>query len=182
MKKHVRILLGSESDAKSANIILNILKRVGVTYRVSIISCHRHAGVIFNGFIADIEESIIVFIGGMSLAAPGLIESFLRNTEVFNRIVFAIPTDNAARSAIEDLPMGTAIITSGLNEVSLTHSLSNSALAIAKLSMMINGDSTVTLRDYYRELGKSKPLIEKFILEDGLIPIKEKKIDTREEG
>lgn len=169
MPKEVRILLGSISDNDNANVILEILHDTGITCAASVVSCHRNAGEEFNDFVLNIKENIIVFIGGMSLAAPGLIESILRNNGRFDQIVFAVPTDKAARSAIEDLPMGTAIITSGLNEISLKHSLANSALSIAKMALMLSSEPATKLADFYKKLNRKKQLVEDLNLEGGKI-------------
>lgn len=155
----VRLILGSESDAEKGNIFLKVLEEVGVECRVSIASCHRNIGGEFEQTIFGISEEIIVMLGGMELAAPGIIESLLRNAENFDSIVFGIPTDRAARSAIENLPKGTAIITSGLNEISVTHSIINSALAVAKLVGMLGKKGAVEdgLRAWYKK--NSKPVV-----------------------
>ncbi len=166
----VRVILGSESDGNNANIILKVLRDVAVKYGVSVASCHRNSGGRFEKFTKDIKEKIIVFIGGMSLAAPGLIESILRNTNNHDYIVFGVPTDKPARSAIEDLPMGTAIITSGLNETSLEHSLTNSALAIAKLAAILgNKEVFEGLAYWHKEIKDEKPLVPEVKLTEGLM-------------
>lgn len=169
----VRLILGSESDVEKGNIFLATLRESGVDCQVSIASCHRNIGGEFEKFVVGIQEKIIVMLGGMELAAPGIIESLLRNAEKFDSIVFGVPTDKAARSAIENLPQGTAIITSGLNEISLKHSIINSALAVAKLVAML-GDESVKegLKAWYRK--NSKPVVPNVKLgEDGLIIINE---------
>ena len=171
----VRVLLGSESDSIYANFLLEVLRDTYVRYDVSVISCHRNAGEDFEKFVKKIEERIIVFIGGMSLAAPGIIESILRNTIKYDHIVFGVPTDKAARSAIEDLPLGTAIITSGLNEISIKHSIVNSALAVAKLAAMLGNNEVFSgLADWYSKTNEKKPIIPSVKLANGLIPEKNK--------
>lgn len=136
----IKFILGSETDAKDANELLKIWERLGIETEVSIGSCHWHTGddkAGFEKFIKEIREKIIVFIGGMSLAAPGIIEAINKVNNQSDKIVFAVPTDQAARSAIEDVPKGTALLTSGLNTISLKHSLFNSAVAVAKLALCL---------------------------------------------
>jgi phosphoribosylcarboxyaminoimidazole (NCAIR) mutase len=172
----VRLVLGSKTDAENANKILAIWKEIGLSYKVSSASCHRHGGGDFAKFVLSIKEPFIAFIGGMSLAAPGLIEVVKKKALQARYIVFAIPTDKAARSAVEDLPAITAIITSGLNTVSLSHSLKNSAVAIAKLCFLVSEDESIIdgLFKLYKKEELDKPLEEEIELVDGLIPIKKK--------
>ena len=170
----VRLILGSPTDAPNGNLIIPIFQAAKIRYDVSFASCHRDAGEDFNTFVNSIDEKIIAFLGGMELAAPGCIASMLRNSQDFNKIVFAIPTDKAARSAIENLPEGTAVITCGLNETSPKHSIKNSGLAIAQMAYMLG--HRMEIRDgligYYEDLRAKKPLIYRVELEaNGLIPV-----------
>ena len=87
----------------------------------------------YNSFLRSIEEPIVVYVGGMEFAAPGVVSAYFRNLGLNAKLVFSVPTDIAARSATENLPFGTPLITSGLNEISVKHSVKNSALAIAKI-------------------------------------------------
>jgi phosphoribosylcarboxyaminoimidazole (NCAIR) mutase len=179
----IRFVLGSETDAKEANELLKVWNRLSIKTEVSIASCHWHAGDEGDGFekfIKGIAERIIVFIGGMSLAAPGIIETINKVNGCCEKIVFAVPTDQAARSAIEDVPKGTALLTSGLNTVSLNHSLFNSAVAVAKLAFMAMPkgrapEAAFQLRVLLSEIRQSKPIVEKIKLANGLIPLPQPK-------
>jgi phosphoribosylcarboxyaminoimidazole (NCAIR) mutase len=179
MSKTIRFILGSlETDAKHANKVLEILNQLGVEYEVSAASYHGHAGAGFEHFVDhEISEDIIVFIGGLELAGPGAIEAISKNAGLVERIVFGIPTDHIARNSIEGLPRGTAVITCGYNEVSLKHTLVNSALAIARL-VAFSGDEKVTdkLKAWYLNAKREKPLIKCIALDSrGLLPEPEKK-------
>lgn len=178
MSWSVRVIQGSMSDSEHTNKLLKVLGEVGVSYRVSVASCHRNLGDHrgdLGPFIESIDEEIIVFIGGMSLAAPGIIRSWLVGIRRYNRIVFGIPLDEAARSAIEDLPLGCPVITCGLNTVSVSHSITNSALAIAHLVKTAVGGVS-DLDKWYVGNKLKKPLKETVELdENGLIPIGTKK-------
>lgn len=175
MKNDVRVLQGSASDGKFTNILLGLLGLLGVSYRVSTASCHRNDDKL-RGFISGIEEDIIVFIGGMSLAAPGIIRANLITAIKPRTLVFAIPLDLAARSAIEDLPVGMPIITGGLNTVDVKHSIRNSALSLAQLVAAKNNNHDITrkLIEWFENNKTNKPLVENVELDkNGLIPIKE---------
>jgi phosphoribosylcarboxyaminoimidazole (NCAIR) mutase len=169
----VDLVLGSESDAPHGNVVIDVFKKVGVRYEVRIASCHRDAGQDFIEFLEALRAPIIAYLGGMEFAAPGIAESTNRNLGILDKLVYAIPTDIAARSAIENLPMGTGIATSGLNEKLFKHSMINSALTIAKIAGMLgNRDIFHGLAKYYADLRKDKPLVSKVQLTgDGFIPV-----------
>ena len=167
------LILGSKKDWKNANVILEVWRDVSMTHWVGIASSHRHGDNDFADFIRGIKERLIVFIGGQSLAAPGLIETINKKAEKWDCFVFGVPTDKAARSAIEDLPKGTAIITCGLNETSLESGLVNSALVTAKLAARLSGNLLIIpglIKWHYQNL-KENPLTPVVELdENGLIP------------
>jgi len=175
-EKHLRIILGSESDIKNANIVLTIWQIFGINSAVSIGSCHWHSGDDFNEFVKSIPEDIIVFLGGMSLHAPAIIKSILFNANIFTLVV-GVPTDKSARDAIEVLPEGAGILTTGLNTISLTHSLKNAAYSIAPLIAKLNPDSGIWQK--ILEHNKLKRCVEKRLqpniqLINSLIPIPKK--------
>jgi len=184
-KSDIRLILGSiETDAKNANALLKIWNRLGIRVHVSGASCHWHVGGEgeddFVKFIKEIPEGLIAFIGGLSLAAPGIIETINKVNDHCEKMVFAIPTDTAARSAIEDLPRGTAILTSGLNTVSLGHSLDNNAIATAKVAISMMPErrrlnAAFEMRCMLSEMRQEKPIVPKVKLVNGLMPIPEKK-------
>jgi len=167
--------MGSPNDAEPANKFLKALRDLNVPYGVSNASCHRNQDE-FEKFILWLEADIIVFIGGMSLAAPGFIRAILVAAKRFARLVFAIPLDAAARSAIEDLPAGTPVITCGLNTVSVSHSITNSALAVGHIYALLGSEGAITgLGRWYANQRKEKPIVTDVELVDGLIPILKEK-------
>lgn len=175
----VRVIMGSQSDAERTNELLTILKRLEIPYNVSVASCHRNEAELVQ-FVLSLKEQIIVFIGGMSLAAPGIIRSIYTANKVMTKIIFGIPLDVAARSAIEDLPAGTPVTTCGLNTAGFRHSLTNSALAIGHIfAVSGNGSVTQHLSEWYDEQQKEKPLVESVGLVYGLIPIPKKEGEKR---
>lgn len=156
-----RLVLGSKTDVDNARIVTKIWEEIGLKFIVSIASCHKHGGGEFEEFILEkVTEPIVAFLGGMELAAVGVIETLYRNHNMWGKIVFGIPTDKAARSAIENLPKGVAVITVGLNEISLNHSLTNSALSIAKLLSIQDPSIIPGLQKYYQKMRDENPLIE----------------------
>jgi len=172
MKKDVIVIEGSRTDDKKTNLVLEILHAVGVTYRVFAGSCHWHTAKEFEDFVDNIKERLIVFIGGMELAAPGIIAARNRNNKTLHKLVIGIPTDKAARSAIENLPLGTAVLTPGLNETSVTHSIQNGALGVAQLAGMFSKPKILrNLEQWYEKTKSTKPLEEIKLNEKGLISV-----------
>lgn len=173
MTAQIHIILGSETDISNANKILRLWRRFGLDYVVSIASCHWHSGAGFDRLVSTIQEKVIAFLGGMSLQAPAIIESMEKNQGEF-KLVIGIPTDEAALSAIMDLPKGTGILTTGLNRISLSHSLENAALTIAKNLALIYGDLEIQKKilDYHREKRDGEKRIQAYLEldENGLIP------------
>ncbi len=157
MGNDVRVILGSKSDAGKANIALAILHQLGVRYNVNVASCHWNAGLDLHEYSVGIIEKIVMFIGGLELAAPGLLEATVRNTGRMDLLVFGVPLDKAARSALENLPPGTFVYTNGFNEIDVTHSLKNSALAVAKLAGVLGRSEILeNLKKWYEESKKGK--------------------------
>lgn len=175
MPKHVMVIEGSRTDDKLTNILLEVLEACNVTYGTDSASAHWNIDE-YNEYLLSIEEDIIVFIGGMSLVAPGFISALYRNKLMFEKNVIGIPTDKAARSACEDLPVGTPLLTPGLNTTSVKHSIINGALATAKLVLLVTKSSDVRqgLTDWFGEMRKEKSIEHIALNDKGLIPTKEK--------
>ena len=172
----VRLVLGSPTDIPHGNTMLAVFRDVGVQCGVTILSCDRDSGDGFEDTVKLFKEQLIVYVGGMDLAAPAIVGALNNNTGRFNKIVFAVPTDTAARSAIENRPEGNPIMTCGLNEISLKHSLINSALAIAKLAGML-GDREILdrLEERHKKFRAKKPMRAEVPLDEkGLIIVESK--------
>ena len=176
-KEGVVVIAGSRSDDERTKEFLRILKECRVGYRTLVASAHVYAGQAFVDFVENIPERIIVFIGGMSLVAPGIISGIRRNMGRFDSMVFGVPTDSEARSAVEVLPLGTFVLTAGLNTINLTHGIKNNALAVAHFVLMVTGDKDISegLTAWYAKLKAKKPMEEIDLDGEGFIPEREKK-------
>jgi phosphoribosylcarboxyaminoimidazole (NCAIR) mutase len=162
--------MGSKSDWLMGNVFLKLMKELGIRVHPSIASCHWSAGNDYTEFCFNISENIIVVMGGMSLAAPGTIESMIRNFKEFGMIVFGIPLDEAALSAIQDLPPGIPVMTCGLNKKDVRASITNAALAIARIIGRDDSNVQEKIAEYYAKKKKEKGIVEKIQLnKDGLI-------------
>ncbi len=166
----VRLILGSDSDWKVANVILGILNEIGIPVRVSIASCHWYTGDGFEEFIRELKEDLIVYVGGMQFAAPGIVETINKVSGQPYKIVLAVPTDKIAQHACEDFPKGTAVFTAGFNSVVLECGIKNSALGVAKLYAWRYPEFQPALHWFFKEMRTGKALVEEVELVAGLIP------------
>ena len=74
-KLKVSIVMGSQSDYKTMQLSENILKKVGVSYEVKIISAHRTPKRMYEYAISAQKNNIAVIIAGAGGSAhlPGMI-------------------------------------------------------------------------------------------------------------
>lgn len=183
MGYHLRFCMGSKSDWAMGNVFLKLMKELGVRVHPSVASCHWSAGGDYTKFCFDIKENIIAVMGGMSLAAPGIIESIIRNFEEFETIVFGIPLDEASLSAIQDLPPGIPVMTCGFNKKDVKASITNAALAIARIIGRDDSSVQRKIAEYYAKKRQEKGIVEMISLDPkGLIPDPNPPRDISEEG
>ena len=76
-KLKVSIVMGSQSDYKTMQLSENILKKVGVSYEVKIISAHRTPKRMYEYAISAQKNNIAVIIAGAGGSAhlPGMISA-----------------------------------------------------------------------------------------------------------
>lgn len=68
----VQIVLGSKSDMKVAEKAIEVLKELGVKYKVNIASAHRTPDLV-EKIVAESEADVFIAIAGLSAALPGVI-------------------------------------------------------------------------------------------------------------
>jgi len=64
--------LGSKSDMKVAEKAIDVLKELGIKYRLSIASAHRTPDIV-DKLVAESDAEIFIAIAGLSAALPGVI-------------------------------------------------------------------------------------------------------------
>ncbi len=171
----VRIILGSkESDRIPANMILEILREIGIPYKVGTASCHWHTGVGLEDLIRGIEENLLALIGGLQFNIPSIAKTILKTSDQAYKLVLAVPTDKIAMRANQDFPAGTVIFMAGFNSISPKAGYINSALGIAELVAFRYPNYAPRLQAYYDNMAKEKKLANEFGLTNGLIPEPEK--------
>lgn len=146
----VEIILGSESDleAVKASKMLEILDKVGVAYRLSVISAHRNPEALRLHCIDAINAGIPIFIGVASMAAalPGAIAGVAKEKPVIGA---ALPSREFqdgmdALISINRLPAGVPVLSAGIG----TAGLRNAALAACQILALTNQDVARALRSY----------------------------------
>jgi 5-(carboxyamino)imidazole ribonucleotide mutase len=77
MKAVVGIIMGSSSDLKVMNQAAEVLKELGVSYEISIVSAHRTPELMFDYAKSALKKGLKVIIAGAGGAAhlPGMVAS-----------------------------------------------------------------------------------------------------------
>ncbi|MEM0343977.1 MAG: 5-(carboxyamino)imidazole ribonucleotide mutase [Thermoplasmata archaeon] len=68
----VQIVLGSKSDMKVAERAIEVLKELGVRYKLSIASAHRTPELV-DRLVSEADAEVFIAIAGLSAALPGVI-------------------------------------------------------------------------------------------------------------
>ncbi|HLM83836.1 MAG TPA: hypothetical protein VK254_01330 [Candidatus Bathyarchaeia archaeon] len=176
--KDVRLSCGSSSDRKFANLMIPIFQYCGVTYGVSDLSCHRHAGK--GGFdkqVRGYKESVVAVIGGHALHKVGAIKALYQSDGRWQQIVLGVPIDGTARDSIEGLPFGVFPLTAGYNREHPESSIKNHALAVVQLIGLRRPEVLAKLNDYWqKEIVDAKPRQPEVSLDEkGLAVLPQKK-------
>ncbi|WP_455370047.1 5-(carboxyamino)imidazole ribonucleotide mutase [[Eubacterium] cellulosolvens] len=74
LKKHIAIVLGSESDNHIAGKTIKILKRFNIPYEKKILSAHRDPKEL-SKYIDSSKALVFIAIAGLSAQLPGFIAS-----------------------------------------------------------------------------------------------------------
>ncbi len=114
----------------AARALTELFERVSVEYRVSNLS--DVLGKSSTQLDKMVKESKVVFLGEVDLLESGFIESLVFADSSKRRIFFAVPTEIEFAKALNNLPLGMAILTSGFNEENFDAGIINNALSIIK--------------------------------------------------
>jgi len=68
----VQIVLGSKSDMKVAEKAIEVLKELGVRYRLAVASAHRTPELV-DKLVGEADAEVFIAIAGLSAALPGVI-------------------------------------------------------------------------------------------------------------
>ena len=156
----VEIIIGSTSDQSKVegSGMLEILKAMGVTYRVSVISAHRNSEELANHCKTTGHCKVFIGIAGMAAALPGAIAA---NTSRHKPILgVALSTEGnayhhqAAVDSMTCMPPGVPINFCGSDKPGLV----NAAIAACQIIGINSKAVSVKLREW-REKNTKKPQI-----------------------
>jgi 5-(carboxyamino)imidazole ribonucleotide mutase len=68
----VQIVLGSKSDMKVAEKAIEVLKELGIRYRLKVASAHRTPDIV-DKLVKEADAEVFIAIAGLSAALPGVI-------------------------------------------------------------------------------------------------------------
>jgi 5-(carboxyamino)imidazole ribonucleotide mutase len=108
----VQIVLGSKSDMKVAEKAIEVLKELGISYRVNIASAHRTPDLV-EKVVAESKADVFIAIAGLSAALPGVIAA--RTTKP----VIGVPVSGAVNLdsilSVVQMPPGIPVAGVGLD-------------------------------------------------------------------
>lgn len=157
MEYTVEIYLGSESDrqALDASGALNLLQKIGIGYRVSIVSAHRNLGELQR----DCGEwssgsSVVIAAAGMSAALPGAIAAITNGTMPVIGVPLPSEYDPEAKAALYSMlmmPPGRPVMVAGIGRIGFTQAV----LAAAQIVGSNDPDTYRALSKY--QVATTKP-------------------------
>jgi len=108
----VQIVLGSKSDMKVAEKAVEVLKELGLKYRLTIASAHRTPELV-DKLVAEADADVFIAIAGLSAALPGAIAA--RTTKP----VIGVPVSGAVNLdsilSVVQMPPGIPVAGVGLD-------------------------------------------------------------------
>ncbi len=108
----VQIVLGSKSDMKVAEKAIEVLKELGISYKVNIASAHRTPDLV-EKVVAESKADVFIAIAGLSAALPGVIAA--RTTKP----VIGVPVSGAVNLdsilSVVQMPPGIPVAGVGLD-------------------------------------------------------------------
>jgi len=107
------VILGSERDKPIAEKSVDILKKLGITYEVKVLSAHRSPDEL-ERYVKESKAKVFIGIAGLSAQLPGFIAS--RTTKP----VIGVPVDVKlggldALLSMMQMPRGTPVATVGVD-------------------------------------------------------------------
>lgn len=144
----VGIVMGSDSDMPVMQKAADVLKQLGISFEMRIISAHREPDVFFEYAKTAEEKGIKVIIAGAGMAAhlPGMCAA------IFPMPVIGIPMHTTSLGgrdslySIVQMPSGIPVATVAINGGV------NAALLAAKILAVSDHALLLKLKDYAKEL------------------------------
>jgi len=136
----IEIIIGSRSDESilKSSGMLDLIRKAGFTWRLSVISAHRNPEDLARHCLQSMQEGAEVFIGaaGMAAALPGAIASAIQNARPV--IGVALPSDLEGYDALMSIvrmPPGMPVLSTGIGKAGLK----NAAIAACQMLALKGG-------------------------------------------
>lgn len=147
----IEIILGSESDFKNYVTAseVGILEEIGVSWRLSIISCHRNPHDL-RKFCEETEGTgtqVYIAIAGMAAGLPGAIASYLKQFKTVIGVALGskdFPSGVDALLSMVRMPSGIPVLTAGIG----TAGIKNAFLAACQILALTDPKVRSKLREY----------------------------------
>jgi len=150
-KPHVEIVMGSDSDAGVMKEAVEVLKKFGIHYNVSVISAHRtpHKAVEFAQKCEDSGTDLIIAGAGKAAHLPGVLAALTTVPVIGVPIKTSMMGGLDSLLSIVQMPTGVPVATVGVNAAA------NAALLAVQIIGMKHDDIREKLKNY-REKMKSE--------------------------
>jgi 5-(carboxyamino)imidazole ribonucleotide mutase len=139
----VQIIVGSKSDIDIAKKAADVLKMLGIEYRISIASAHRTPDLV-ESLAESKDTEIFIAIAGLAAALPGAIASHT------TRPVIGVPVSGKVQLdsmlSMIQMPKGMPVATVGLD------SGENAALLAGEILALNNPRIADALREYRHDM------------------------------
>jgi 5-(carboxyamino)imidazole ribonucleotide mutase len=118
MNEKIFIILGSKSDLESLDTGFNILKELGIEYRLEVISAHRNPDKL-RSFCKDMQKqgaNVVIACAGMAAALPGFIASYVDIPVIGVALKGGIMDGLDALFSMVSIPKGLGIAATGVGK------------------------------------------------------------------
>lgn len=135
----VQIFAGSASDGNYLKEIVEVLKELGISYDVKIISAHRNPEKLMS-IVKDSDASVFIAVAGLSAALPGFISSITTKPVIGVPVSGKVPLDSLL--SMVQMPKGVPVAVVGVDNAR------NGALLAARIVSLYNRNVAEKLKNY----------------------------------
>lgn len=146
----VQIVLGSKSDMRVAERAIEVLKELGVRYKLSIASAHRTPELV-DRLVAEADAEVFIAIAGLSAALPGVIAA--RTTKPVIGVPVSGTLNLDAILSVVQMPPGVPVAGVGLDR-------GDNAALLAAAILALKDDRIAKALAGYRQKLKEKVVSE----------------------
>ncbi len=139
----VQIIVGSKSDIEIAKKAADVLKKLGISYRISIASAHRTPDLV-KSLAESKDAEIFIAIAGLAAALPGAIASHTTRPVIGVPVSGKIQLDSML--SMIQMPKGMPVATVGID------SGENAALLAGEILALNDQRIADALREYRHDM------------------------------